>query len=82
MKFTHEACLQLHQCSGCTRRNIGFDIYPLNEQRAVSSAAAPPAIPLLMSWLLYTQSSGQLMRGWIIYIRCLELTLAHLMLLL
>lgn len=52
----------------------------LNEQHAGSrtAAAAAPAIPILMSSLLYTQSSGQLVRGWIIYIRCQGQTLAHI----
>lgn len=48
----------------------------LNEQHAGSRTAA--AAPILMSLLLYTESSGQLMRGWIIYIRCQGLTLAHI----
>lgn len=47
------------------------------KMKSVQGAAAAPVIPILMSLLLYTQSSGQRIRGWIIYIRCQGLSLWH-----
>lgn len=70
---------QVHQTLFLVVTDITLDFHRTLTFRmsSIQAREQQPVIIILISLLLCTHSSRQCMKGWIIYIRCQGLTLAH-----